>query len=134
MSQPAPAGFEHRLTTQARAAGFDLAGIATLGAPDTIAHFDAWLANVKPADPAWDELMVCYGAAGFVEWTFDLGAAGEYYLHVYVTSGGQRPVALSINDQRLPGGYLDRNVRIWLNAAWRIATGSALAATLTGRS
>lgn len=66
-------------------------------------------ANVKPADPAWDDLMVCYGAAGFVEWTFDLSAAGDYYLHVYVTSGGQRPVTLSINEQRLPGSYLDRN-------------------------
>ena len=37
--------------------------------------------NVKPADPAWDDLMVCYGAEGFVEWTFDLSAAGDYYLH-----------------------------------------------------
>ncbi|MHB1070978.1 MAG: tRNA epoxyqueuosine(34) reductase QueG, partial [Gemmatimonadaceae bacterium] len=44
MSRPLPAGFEHRLKTQALAAGFDLAGIATLGAPDTAKHFDAWLA------------------------------------------------------------------------------------------
>ncbi|MDP1889413.1 MAG: tRNA epoxyqueuosine(34) reductase QueG [Gemmatimonadaceae bacterium] len=44
MSRPLPSGFEHRLKTQALAAGFDLAGIATLGAPDTAAHFDAWLA------------------------------------------------------------------------------------------
>ncbi len=44
MITPVPAGFGDRLKTQARAAGFDLAGIATLGAPDTVAHFDAWLA------------------------------------------------------------------------------------------
>ena len=44
MSRPLPSGFEHRLKTQALAAGFDLAGIATLGAPNTAAHFDAWLA------------------------------------------------------------------------------------------
>lgn len=44
MSRPLLSGFEHRLKTQALAAGFDLAGIATLGAPDTAKHFDAWLA------------------------------------------------------------------------------------------
>ncbi|HEY3287849.1 MAG TPA: tRNA epoxyqueuosine(34) reductase QueG [Gemmatimonadaceae bacterium] len=44
MSQPVPAGFEDRLKTQARAAGFDLAGITRLGTPHTVAHFDAWLA------------------------------------------------------------------------------------------
>jgi len=43
VSRPLPTGFEHRLKTQAYAAGFDLAGIARLGVPDTIAHFDAWL-------------------------------------------------------------------------------------------
>ena len=43
MSRPLPSGFEHRLKTQALAAGFDLAGIATLGAPDTARHFDDWL-------------------------------------------------------------------------------------------
>lgn len=44
MSRPLPSGFEHRLKTQALAAGFNLAGIATLGRPDTAAHFDDWLA------------------------------------------------------------------------------------------
>lgn len=44
MSRPLPSGFEHRLKTQALAAGFDLAGIATLGVPDTTGHFDDWLA------------------------------------------------------------------------------------------
>lgn len=44
MSRALPSGFEHRLKTQALAAGFDLAGIATLGAPDTAKHFDEWLA------------------------------------------------------------------------------------------
>jgi len=43
VSRPIASGFEHRLKTQAYAAGFDLAGIATLGVPDTVAHFDAWL-------------------------------------------------------------------------------------------
>jgi epoxyqueuosine reductase len=43
VSAPLPTGFEHRLKTQAYAAGFDLAGIATLGAPDTLEHFYAWL-------------------------------------------------------------------------------------------
>jgi len=43
VSRPLPTGFEHRLKTQAYAAGFDLAGIASLGVPDTVAHFDAWL-------------------------------------------------------------------------------------------
>ncbi|MHB1096890.1 MAG: tRNA epoxyqueuosine(34) reductase QueG [Gemmatimonadaceae bacterium] len=44
MSSPRPSGFEHRLKAQALAAGFDLAGIATLGAPDTAKHFNEWLA------------------------------------------------------------------------------------------
>ncbi len=44
-SRAIPAGFEHRLKTQAYAAGFDLAGIAALGVPDSVAHFDAWLAQ-----------------------------------------------------------------------------------------
>jgi epoxyqueuosine reductase len=41
----AAAGFELRLKAQARAAGFDLAGITSLGEPSTVAHFDAWLAK-----------------------------------------------------------------------------------------
>ena len=45
MSARPPAGFEHRLTTKAHAAGFDLTGIAALGAPDTAPHFDDWLAR-----------------------------------------------------------------------------------------
>lgn len=45
MSRTVPAGFEHRLKTQAYAAGFDLAGIAMLGVPDTVSHFDAWIAE-----------------------------------------------------------------------------------------
>ncbi|MFA6165020.1 MAG: tRNA epoxyqueuosine(34) reductase QueG [Gemmatimonadaceae bacterium] len=44
MSRALPAGFEHRLKTQALAAGFDLARIATLGPPETAKHFDDWLA------------------------------------------------------------------------------------------
>jgi len=43
VSAPLPTGFEHRLKTQAYAAGFDLAGIATLGEPDTLEHFYDWL-------------------------------------------------------------------------------------------
>ncbi|MHB1311315.1 MAG: tRNA epoxyqueuosine(34) reductase QueG [Gemmatimonadaceae bacterium] len=43
MSAPPPTGFEHRLKTQARTAGFDLAGIASLGAPETLERFYAWL-------------------------------------------------------------------------------------------
>ena len=44
MSRALPSGFEPRLKTQALAAGFDLVGIATLGAPETTKHFDDWLA------------------------------------------------------------------------------------------
>ncbi|MBM3906480.1 MAG: tRNA epoxyqueuosine(34) reductase QueG [Gemmatimonadetes bacterium] len=44
MSGAVPPGFEIRLKAQALAAGFDLAGVATLGAPDTREQFDAWLA------------------------------------------------------------------------------------------
>lgn len=65
--------------------------------------------NVQPADAGWDGLMVCHGTQGFVEWTFDIRAVGDYYVHAYVTSGEQRPVALSINERRLPGSYLDLN-------------------------
>ena len=43
MSAPLPTGFEHRLKTQAYAAGFDLAGIAALGEPETLEHFYGWL-------------------------------------------------------------------------------------------
>lgn len=45
MSRTLPTGFEHRLKTQAYAAGFDLVGLATLGAPETAAHFDDWIAH-----------------------------------------------------------------------------------------
>jgi epoxyqueuosine reductase len=41
----AAAGFEHRLKAQARAAGFDLVGITSLGEPATVARFDEWLAS-----------------------------------------------------------------------------------------
>ncbi len=44
MTVHVPSGFEARLKTHARDAGFDLAGIATLGTPDTVAHFNAWIA------------------------------------------------------------------------------------------
>ncbi|MDQ8153074.1 MAG: tRNA epoxyqueuosine(34) reductase QueG [Gemmatimonadota bacterium] len=43
MSGALPTGFSHRLKTQAYAAGFDLAGIAALGVPETAARFDDWL-------------------------------------------------------------------------------------------
>ena len=65
--------------------------------------------NVVPADPGWDDLMVCHGGQGFVEWAFDLEAAGDRYMHVFVTSGEHRPIVLSINGQRLPGTCLDLN-------------------------
>jgi epoxyqueuosine reductase len=45
VSAQAPQGFEHRLKTQALAAGFDLAGVAMLGAPDTAPHFNEWLSH-----------------------------------------------------------------------------------------
>jgi len=41
----ATAGFELRLKAQARAAGFDTVGIASLGEPATVARFDDWLAK-----------------------------------------------------------------------------------------
>ena len=55
MSRPVSAGFEHRLKTQAYAAGFDLAGIATLGTPATTPHFDDWLANGYHGEMAYLE-------------------------------------------------------------------------------
>lgn len=45
MTPSVPAGFEVRLKQQALASGFDLAGIAPLGVPDTVSHFDQWLAD-----------------------------------------------------------------------------------------
>jgi len=36
-------GFRTRLEGQAYGLGFDLVGVTDLGAPDTVAHFDAWL-------------------------------------------------------------------------------------------
>jgi len=53
-AQP-PTGFEHRLKTQAYAAGFDLAGIAALGVPETVAHFDEWLARDHHGEMAYLE-------------------------------------------------------------------------------
>jgi len=41
----AAAGFELRLKAQARAAGFDLVGITSLGEPATLKEFDSWLAG-----------------------------------------------------------------------------------------
>ncbi len=55
MSRPLPSGFEHRLKTQALAAGFDLASIATLGAPETAKHFDDWLAAGHHGEMAYLE-------------------------------------------------------------------------------
>ncbi len=55
MSRPLPTGFEHRLKTQAYAAGFDLTGIATLGTPDSIGQFDAWLARGYHGEMAYLE-------------------------------------------------------------------------------
>jgi len=39
-----PDGFRTRLQGQAYGLGFDLVGITELGTPDSVAHFDAWLA------------------------------------------------------------------------------------------
>jgi epoxyqueuosine reductase len=55
VSAQAPTGFEHRLKTQAYAAGFDLVGIATLGAPDTTEHFNEWLAKGYHGEMAYLE-------------------------------------------------------------------------------
>jgi epoxyqueuosine reductase len=55
VSRALPAGFEHRLKTQALAAGFDLAGLATLGAPETAGHFDDWLAAGHHGEMAYLE-------------------------------------------------------------------------------
>jgi epoxyqueuosine reductase len=44
VSGAVPPGFEIRLKARALAAGFDLAGVATLGPPETREQFDAWLA------------------------------------------------------------------------------------------
>ncbi len=39
-----PAALTERLKAQAYGVGFDVAGVAALGVPDSVAHFDAWLA------------------------------------------------------------------------------------------
>jgi epoxyqueuosine reductase len=39
-----PAALTERLKAQAYGVGFDLAGVTALGVPDSVAHFDAWLA------------------------------------------------------------------------------------------
>ena len=39
-----PAALTERLKAQAYGVGFDLAGVAALGVPDSVGHFDAWLA------------------------------------------------------------------------------------------
>lgn len=53
MNRAPPADFELRLKTQALAAGFDRAGIATLGVPTTVPHFNAWLARDYHGDMAY---------------------------------------------------------------------------------
>ncbi len=53
--------------------------------------------DVKPADPRWDQLSVCYGSQGFQQWTAKLDAAGKYYIHWRFSSGEGRPVHLSVN-------------------------------------
>lgn len=55
MTAAPPTGFEHRLKTQAYAAGFDLAGIASLGEPATRAQFDDWLAKGYAGEMAYLE-------------------------------------------------------------------------------
>jgi epoxyqueuosine reductase QueG len=42
-----------RLKAQAYALGFDLAGVTTLGAPATVAQFDAWLETGHHAELAY---------------------------------------------------------------------------------
>lgn len=39
-----PTALTERLKAQAYGVGFDLAGVAALGVPDSVGHFDAWLA------------------------------------------------------------------------------------------
>jgi len=78
-------------------------------------------ANIKPADPRWDGLAVCYGREGFGQWTAKLGAAGKYYLHWRLSAGDSRPVNLSINGRAeakavlgdVTGGFFQEHL------AWR---------------
>lgn len=52
-ASPDLTGFTTRLEGHAYALGFDLVGIAALGVPDTLAHFDAWLAAGHAASMQW---------------------------------------------------------------------------------
>ncbi len=46
---------ERRLEAQAYALGFDLVGFARLGPPDTLAHYEQWLADGRHADLGYME-------------------------------------------------------------------------------
>lgn len=74
---------EQRIRAQAYALGFDLAGIATLGVPGTVAHFDEWLAAgyegemsylARGAEKRRDARLPVSGARSAIVVALDYGA------------------------------------------------------------
>ncbi len=74
--------------------------------------------NVAPEYARFDNLTLCVGKKGFMEWTATV-RGGPYYLHFYYCSRERRPCRLSINGQAqkgtllggITGGWMSRDLR-----------------------
>ena len=65
-------------------------------------NLSAKSANVSPEYRNFDNLTLCAGNSGFMQWTAKVDG-GPYYVHFYWCSGERRPCRLSINGQQQPG-------------------------------
>ena len=64
--------------------------------------------NVAPEYAAFDNLTLCEGKNGFMEWTVHV-QGGLYSVHFYYCSGEQRPCQLSINGKDHPDKVLNKS-------------------------
>ncbi len=61
--------------------------------------------NIAPEYTAFDNLTLCVGRDGYMEWAADV-RGGEYWIHFRYCSGERRPCRLSVNGREIAEGAL----------------------------
>jgi len=75
--------------------------------------------NIAPEYRQFDNLTLCVGTGGFMEWTAKV-RGGEYYIHFDWCGAQSRPCTLSINGRQQPGHVLAETTGGWMirNLRW----------------
>ncbi len=88
--------------------------------------------NIAPEYADYDNLTLCVGSGGFMEWTADVDG-GTYWVHFYYCSGNRRPCRLSVNGNPQPGdmladvtgGFMATNLRWQTHGPLEMAKGKS---------